>query len=61
MEKIRLLLDKTPVVIEPGPDLAAACRDKSLHVVEKFPEDFTPDDLPEIFEKMRYICEFIVF
>lgn len=45
-EEIRLLSDKSPVVIEPGPDLAAACRDKSLHVVEKFLEDVTPADLP---------------
>jgi hypothetical protein len=45
-EEIRLLSGKTPVVIEPGPDLAAACRDKSLHVVEKFLEDVAPDDLP---------------
>ena len=45
-EEIRLLSGMTPVVIEPGPDLAAACRDKSLHVVEKFLEDVAPADLP---------------
>jgi len=45
-EEIRSLSGKTPVVIEPGPDLAAACRDKSLHVVEKFLEDVAPADLP---------------
>jgi len=45
-EEIRLLSGMTPVVIEPGPDLAAACRDKSMHVVEKFLEDVVPADLP---------------
>jgi len=45
-EEIRSLSGKTPVVIEPGPDLAAACRDKSLHVIEKFLEDVAPADLP---------------
>ncbi len=35
------------IVIEPGPDLAAACRDKSLEVVQKFLEDVSLADLPE--------------
>jgi hypothetical protein len=45
-EEIRSHSGMTPVVIEPGPDLAATCRDKSLHVVEKFLEDVAPSDLP---------------
>lgn len=45
-EEINSLSGMASVIIEPGPDLAAACRDKSLHVVEKFLEDVAPDDLP---------------
>ena len=45
-DEIRLLSGRAPVVIEPGPDLAAACRDRSLNVVEKFIEDVVPDDMP---------------
>ena len=45
-EEIRSISGRAPVIIEPGPDLAAACRDKSLHVVEKFLEDVSPGDLP---------------
>jgi hypothetical protein len=45
-EEIRSLCGIAPTVIEPGPDLAAACREKSLSVIEKFLEQVVPDDLP---------------
>lgn len=43
----RSLSNKVPVVIEPGPNLAAACRNRCLPVVEKFLEDVVADDLPD--------------
>lgn len=46
-EEMRLLSGIAPIVIEPGPDLAAACRSRSLEVVEKFLEDVASDDLPQ--------------
>lgn len=46
-ETMRELTGNAPVVIEPGPLLAAACREKALQVVEKFLEDVLPQDLPE--------------
>jgi hypothetical protein len=45
-EEIRSLCGQAPIVIEPGPDLAAACREKSLPVVQKFLEEVGPADLP---------------
>lgn len=45
-EEIRSLCGQAPIVIEPGPDLAAACREKSLTVVQKFLEQVVPADLP---------------
>ena len=45
-EEIHLLCGQAPIVIEPGPDLAAACRQKSLPVVQKFLEAVVPADLP---------------
>lgn len=45
-EEIRSLCGIAPIVIEPGPDLAAACREKSLSVIEKFLEHVVPGDLP---------------
>ena len=45
-EEMRLLTGEAPIVIEPSPDLAAACRERSLQVVEKFLEDVAPEDLP---------------
>ncbi len=46
-EEIISLCGQAPIVIEPGPFLAAACREKSLKVIEKFLEDIVPDDLPK--------------
>lgn len=45
-EEIRDLCGQAPVVIEPGPHLAAVCRKKSLQVVQKFLEDVEHIDLP---------------
>jgi hypothetical protein len=45
-EEIRTLCGEAPIVIEPGPDLAAACREKSLPVIQKFLEEVVPADLP---------------
>ena len=45
-EEMSKLGDHQLVVIEPGPDLAAACRDKSLSVVQKFLEEVSAADLP---------------
>lgn len=45
-EEFRSLCGQAPIVIEPGPDLAAACREKSLSVIEKFLEEVLATDLP---------------
>lgn len=45
-EEIRSLCGQPPIVIEPGPDLATACREKSLPVVQKFLEQVVSEDLP---------------
>ncbi|HQT26161.1 MAG TPA: class I SAM-dependent methyltransferase [Burkholderiales bacterium] len=46
-EEMQFLSKKPVTVIEPGPSLAAICREKSLNVVEKFLEQVGPEDLPE--------------
>lgn len=46
-EEIQGLTSLAPVVIEPGPQLAAICREKGLPVVEKFLEEVVTSDLPE--------------
>lgn len=45
-EVMREVQGRAPLVIEPGPLLAAACREKSLEVIEKFLEDVLPEELP---------------
>lgn len=45
-EEFRAHTGKAPLVIEPGPELASICRDRSLSVVEKFLEDVDSIDLP---------------
>lgn len=36
-----------PIIIEPGPNLAQACRERSLSVIQKFLEEVDFHDLPE--------------
>lgn len=45
-EEVREVDGQAPLIIEPGPELAAVCREKSLPVVQKFLEDVTLADLP---------------
>ena len=45
-EEIRSLCGQAPIIIEPGPHLAMACREKSLPVIQKFLEQVVPADLP---------------
>jgi len=45
-EEYRTLTGQSPVVIEPGPSLANACREKDLMVVEKFFEKVSREELP---------------
>lgn len=45
-EEIRNICGQAPVVIEPGPHLAAVCREKSLPVIQKFLEEVVTADLP---------------
>ncbi|BAO31127.1 class I SAM-dependent methyltransferase [Sulfuritalea hydrogenivorans] len=67
-EVMRDFHGQTPVVIEPGPLLAAACRDKSLQVIQKFLEDVEAADLPagpkaflsfELFEHLHDPARFL--
>lgn len=45
-EEMRTLTGRAPVVIEPGPHLAAVCREKGLQVIEAFLEEVSSGDLP---------------
>lgn len=45
-EEMRSLNGRIPFVIEPGPDLAAICRQKTLSVLQKFLEEVLPEELP---------------
>jgi hypothetical protein len=45
-EEIKSISESQPIIIEPGPDLAKACRERSLCVIEKFLEEVQNDDLP---------------
>ncbi len=46
-EEIKLIMDVTPIIIEPSVYLAEICRKKNLSVVEKFMEDLVEGDLPQ--------------
>lgn len=67
-EEMRSLSGQPPIVIEPGPHLAAVCREKSLPVIEKFLEQVEAEDLPagpkafisfELFEHLHDPAEFL--
>jgi hypothetical protein len=45
-EIMRDMSGQAPIVIEPGPHLADVCREKLLHVVQKFLEQVEVADLP---------------
>lgn len=68
-EEMSKLGHRQVIVIEPSPDLAAACRDKSLNVVQKFLEEVSGDELPgggkvfvsfELFEHLYSPEEFLL-
>jgi SAM-dependent methyltransferase len=46
-QEYKLLDGLSPIAIEPSPDLANACREKSLTVIQKFLEDVCETDLPQ--------------
>jgi hypothetical protein len=46
-EEIRALTGRSVAVIEPGPPLASACRQRGLTVIEKFLEEVASADLPQ--------------
>lgn len=67
-EEMRVLSGQAPIIIEPGPHLAAACREKSLPVIQKFLEQVEPEDLPvgpkafvsfELFEHLHDPAKFL--
>lgn len=67
-EEFRSLCGRGPIVIEPGPDLASACRAKSLLVIQKFLEEVVAEDLPagpkafvsfELFEHLHKPASFL--
>jgi hypothetical protein len=67
-EEMRSLTGQTPVVIEPGPNLADVCRNKSLPVIQKFLEQVDTTDLPsgpkafvsfELFEHLHDPASFL--
>ena len=66
-EVMRDLSGQTPIVIEPGPHLAAVCREKSISVVEKFLEQVESGDLPSgpkafvSFELFEHLHDPVVF
>jgi SAM-dependent methyltransferase len=66
-EEMRRVSGKAVTVIEPGPHLAAVCREKSLPVVQKFMEEVQNPDLPrgprafvsfELFEHLHDPADF---
>lgn len=67
-EVMRDLCGRTPTIIEPGPQLAAACVEKSLPVIQKFLEQVEAVDLPcgpkvflsfELFEHLHDPARFL--
>lgn len=67
-EVMRELYGQAPVIIEPGPLLAAACREKSLQVIQKFLEQVELGELPhgpkafvsfELFEHLHNPARFL--
>lgn len=46
-EEIKLIMDITPIIVEPSVYLAEICRKKNLDVVEKFMEEIVDGDLPK--------------
>jgi hypothetical protein len=67
-EEMQILTGTTPLVIEPGPDLADVCRKKSIPVIENFLENVTKEDLPhnskafvsfELFEHLHNPSSFL--
>jgi hypothetical protein len=46
-EEIKKIMDIDAIIIEPSIHLANICKDKGLHVIEKFMEDINPNDLPK--------------
>ena len=57
-EEYEKLTNNAVTIIEPGPSLATACRERGLTVVEKFLEDVTDSDLPQ---KSRFFVSFELF
>jgi len=45
-EEMRSLCGRSPIIIEPGPQLAEVCRKKSFPVIQKFLEQVVQEDLP---------------
>ncbi|MCG3769021.1 MAG: Ubiquinone biosynthesis O-methyltransferase [Nitrosomonadaceae bacterium] len=66
-EEMRNLTGRGPLVIEPGPNLAEACRARGLAVIEKFLEQVEPGDLPPgakafvSFELFEHLCDPAIF
>jgi 2-polyprenyl-3-methyl-5-hydroxy-6-metoxy-1,4-benzoquinol methylase len=67
-EEMQLLAGQPVTVIEPGPDLANVCREKSLIVIEKFLEQVAIGELPngpkafvsfELFEHLHSPAAFL--
>ena len=57
-EEYEKLTNNAVIIIEPGPSLATACRERGLTVVEKFLEGVTDNDLPKT---PRFFVSFELF
>ena len=68
-EEYQRLSGRAVTVVEPGPPLAAACRERGLSVIKRFLEELSSDDLPgggnrafvsfELFEHLHAPSEFL--